>query len=70
MKTQTDHGIFDFCGAPFVTSELLLQSDSPGGSAHLETARRIGRSLFAQSLDEAMTETVHPRKLGLYLNSA
>ncbi|TIT39773.1 MAG: NAD(P)H-dependent oxidoreductase, partial [Mesorhizobium sp.] len=27
MKTQIDHGIFDYCGASVVTSELLLGSE-------------------------------------------
>lgn len=46
MKTQIDHGIFDYCGAPVVTSELLLGSEAPDVSLHLEAARRIGRDLF------------------------
>lgn len=46
MKTQIDHGIFDYCGAPVVTSELLLEADTIDVSPHLETARTIGRNLF------------------------
>lgn len=44
MKTQIDHGIFGYCGAPVMTSELLVP---PASDSHFETARRIGGSLFA-----------------------
>ncbi|MFT3800595.1 MAG: NAD(P)H-dependent oxidoreductase [Burkholderiaceae bacterium] len=47
MKTQIDHGIFDYCGAHVVTSELLLPSDAGFPSAHLDTARAIGGRMFA-----------------------
>ncbi len=46
MKTQIDHGIFDYCGAPVVTSELFLDSDAGNAAVHIETARRIGRDIF------------------------
>lgn len=46
MKTQIDHGIFDYCGARIVTSELLLPSDTQALSAHLDTAQAIGGRLF------------------------
>jgi len=46
MKTQIDHGIFDYCGARIVTSELLLPPDTQGLTAHLETAQAIGGRLF------------------------
>ncbi|MDB5536198.1 MAG: putative dehydrogenase [Devosia sp.] len=49
MRMQIDHGIFDYCGAPVVTSELLLQSDAQDPSTCFETARSIGRVLFAAS---------------------
>ncbi len=48
MKAQIDHGIFDYCGAPVVTSELLLESDEADQSANLEAARRIGFGTFRQ----------------------
>ncbi len=41
MKTQIDHGIFNYCGAPVMTSELLLDSET--AAARLETARAVGR---------------------------
>ncbi len=47
MKTQIDHGIFDFCGAPVATSELLLASDPGYPAAHLGTAEAIGRKIAA-----------------------
>jgi NAD(P)H dehydrogenase (quinone) len=49
MKTQIDHGIFDYCGARVVTSELLLVPDVPDQAAHLDTARAIGAGLFIPS---------------------
>ncbi|MBB4440414.1 MULTISPECIES: NAD(P)H-dependent oxidoreductase [Rhizobium] len=49
MKTQIDHGIFDYCGAPVVTSELLLETGEDHATAHLEAARAIGRRLFDTS---------------------
>ena len=47
MKTQIDHGIFGYCGAPVVTSELLLPSEAGFPAAHLDTARAIGARIFA-----------------------
>ena len=49
MKTQVDHGIFDYCGARVVTSELLLESETQNPASHLDTARAIGRNLFSAS---------------------
>jgi NAD(P)H dehydrogenase (quinone) len=46
MKTQIDHGIFDYCGARIVTSELLVDSGAQDPASHLEAARAIGRKLF------------------------
>ncbi|MCV3238801.1 NAD(P)H-dependent oxidoreductase [Mesorhizobium sp. ZC-5] len=46
MKTQIDHGMFDYCGARVLTSELLLQSETQDPASHLDTARAIGRGLF------------------------
>ena len=46
MKTQIDHGIFDYCGARVVTSEFLLPSDIQDPGAHLETVHAIGGRLF------------------------
>ena len=46
MRTQIDYGIFDYCGAQVLTSELLLDSESGGAQAHLEQAKALGRGLF------------------------
>ena len=46
MKTQIDHGIFDYCGASVVTSEFLFDSETRDPVSLLETTRSIGRNLF------------------------
>lgn len=46
MKTQIDHGIFGYVGAPVVTSELLLPSEDDTTSSHIARARSIGQRLF------------------------
>jgi NAD(P)H dehydrogenase (quinone) len=46
MKTQIDHGIFDYCGARVVRSELLLGSDTQDPASRLDAARVLGRDLF------------------------
>lgn len=48
MKTQIEHGIFDYCGAKVVTSELLLPSDDGFPQQHLTTGRAIGQSIFQE----------------------
>lgn len=49
MRTQIDHGIFDYCGARVMTSELLVASDTHDIASHLATARAVGRKLFSES---------------------
>ncbi|WP_213939023.1 NAD(P)H-dependent oxidoreductase [Pseudomonas sp. dw_612] len=49
MKTQIDHGIFEYCGARVVTSELFLNSETQAPQIHLKTARTLGRKLFKSS---------------------
>ncbi|KYF91064.1 NAD(P)H dehydrogenase [Sorangium cellulosum] len=49
MKTQIDHGIFDYCGARVATSELLFDSETRDPAAHLAAARAIGRDVFEAS---------------------
>lgn len=56
MKTQIDHGIFDYCGACVVTSELLPDTETQNPAPHLETARRIGRALFDAECNAAAAE--------------
>ncbi|MHC8305551.1 NAD(P)H-dependent oxidoreductase [Pseudomonas sp. PB3P13] len=45
MKTQIDHGIFDYCGAQVVTSELLLESETQDPAIHLQAALAFGQAL-------------------------
>lgn len=49
MKTQIDHGIFDYCGAPVKTSELLLDSETPDLKSLMHAARSIGAKVFPVS---------------------
>ncbi|MGO1000334.1 NAD(P)H-dependent oxidoreductase [Lysobacter sp. CA196] len=49
MNTQIDHGIFDYCGARVLTSELLLHTHPDEAAAHLQTAFALGRGLFAEA---------------------
>jgi NAD(P)H dehydrogenase (quinone) len=46
MKMQIDRGIFGYCGARVVTSELLVPSDPQYPTSHRERARSVGRALF------------------------
>lgn len=46
IRTQIDYGIFGYCGATVVTSELLLDSESGTAQAHLQTAKALGSSVF------------------------
>ena len=47
MRTQIDHGIFDFCGARVVTSEFLLDVNGQAAASHVATARALGSHAFA-----------------------
>jgi NAD(P)H dehydrogenase (quinone) len=47
MRTQIDHGIFDYCGAPVMASELLLEEELDRPDFPSEIARRIGRNVFS-----------------------
>jgi NAD(P)H dehydrogenase (quinone) len=46
MRTQIDHGIFDYCGAKVVASELLLTPETSDTSELLDAARSIGGRIF------------------------
>ncbi|WP_338446485.1 NAD(P)H-dependent oxidoreductase [Pelagerythrobacter marensis] len=46
MKTQIDHGIFDYCGAPVVRHELLFGIADDDGTDLLGIVRSIGAGLF------------------------
>ena len=45
MRTQIDHGIFDYCGARVVRHELLLESHGESQRVNLDLAHSLGRSL-------------------------
>ena len=59
MKTQIDHGIFDYCGASVVKSELLFESEIQEPTVHLEAAWVIGRNLFGASRRSDAAQDVH-----------
>ncbi|WP_437813642.1 NAD(P)H-dependent oxidoreductase [Sorangium sp. So ce1078] len=61
MKTQIDHGIFDYCGACVVTSELLFDSETQDPASHLAAARAIGRDLFDASRRCEVTDAARTR---------
>ena len=46
MKMQINHGIFDYCGAQVITSELLAEADLP---FHFDIARTVGGNLFPEN---------------------
>lgn len=48
MKTQIDHGIFDYCGARVRTSEFLMDSETQDPAVHFDAAHALGRRLFAR----------------------
>ncbi|MBV4531122.1 NAD(P)H-dependent oxidoreductase [Pseudomonas sp. SWRI107] len=50
MKTQIDHGIFDYCGAEVRSSSVLLPADSDYPLAYLERAHAIGTRIFASQV--------------------
>jgi len=45
MKTQIDTGIFDYCGAPVLSSTLLLETDTGDAQTHLQTAHSLGQRI-------------------------
>ena len=45
VRTQIDHGIFDYCGARVVRHELLLESHGENQQTNLEAAHALGSSL-------------------------
>lgn len=46
MRTQIDHGIFDYCGATVASTQFMLESEGQDPSGFLERAQRIGTTLF------------------------
>jgi NAD(P)H dehydrogenase (quinone) len=53
MKTQIDHGIFDYCGAEVVSSHLLLDSETAEPAITLQAGENVGRKLFETSATTA-----------------
>lgn len=49
MKTQIDHGIFGYCGAQVLTSELLLASDQGYPASLPQAGQAIGRKIFVRA---------------------
>lgn len=48
MRTQIEHGIFGYCGAPVRGSELLVPGETRDAAEMLEAGERIGRAIFAR----------------------
>jgi len=48
MKTQIDHGVFDYCGACVVSSTFRFDTQERDGQAHLQAAFELGRGLFGE----------------------
>ena len=46
LHAQISHGIFDYCGAPVITAELLLMEEQGTPDAYLDAAYHIGRRVF------------------------
>lgn len=46
MKTQIDHGIFDYCGARVAASEFLLAAEGVQEQAQLHAALTTGAAVF------------------------
>ena len=49
MRTQIDHGIFGYCGAPVARTELLIPGDARDAADMLATGEHIGRAIFGSS---------------------
>src|SRR5471032_2438918 len=47
MKTQIDHGIFDYCGASVITSELIHTDHSADVEGNLALAKKLGQKVVA-----------------------
>lgn len=47
IRTQIDHGIFDYCGAKVITSALMLDSETQDPAVHLDAAYDKGRIIFS-----------------------
>ena len=46
MKTQIEKGIFDYCGAPIITSHILFDSQSVSLDTCADTLQEISKAIF------------------------
>ncbi len=46
MRTQIEHGIFGYCGAPVRRSELLVPGEARDAAEMVAAAERVGRAIF------------------------
>ncbi|NUU68213.1 NAD(P)H-dependent oxidoreductase [Enterobacteriaceae bacterium BIT-l23] len=46
MKVQIEEGIFNYCGAPVMSSSLLLSPEYPDTNVMLQDAHRLGQKTF------------------------
>lgn len=53
MQTQIDHGIFDYCGARLLSSDLLLIPDAPTPADMIDEARWIARRIHDGGADRS-----------------
>lgn len=53
MRTQIDHGIFDYCGAPVLGSHLLIPGTAPYPASALDRAAEIGRAIAGRETESA-----------------
>lgn len=56
MRTQIDHGIFDFCGARLVSSEFLLDVNGRAAASHVVAAQALGAAAFASQVPALAAE--------------
>ncbi|MBT2337624.1 MULTISPECIES: NAD(P)H-dependent oxidoreductase [Pseudomonas] len=54
MKTQIDHGIFDYCGAQVINSQLLLNSETEDPNQALQAATQLGQQISSNTHTEVI----------------
>lgn len=47
FNAQISHGIFDYCGATVVSSQMMLLPELETAEAHLEAGHQLGRTMFS-----------------------
>ena len=53
MKIQIETGIFDYCGAPVLSSTVLMEADTGDALAHLQAAHSLGQRIAGTPPDDA-----------------